>query len=102
MTVTLHGLPTASDLLITVASPPSPQCPPFVGGYTFDAQAPVPPATSITYGNFPAMGNGPSSLCIFSTVAIVVKDNANNTLAQKTIHPTITLGSDNPQTVTIP
>jgi hypothetical protein len=102
MTISLNGLPSASDLLITVASPPSPQCPPFVGGYSFDAQAPVPPATSTTLGNFPAMGNGPSNLCIFSTVTIVVKDNANNTLAQKTIHPTITLGADNPQTVTIP
>jgi hypothetical protein len=102
MTVTLNGLPTATDLAITVASPPSPQCPPFVGGYSFDAQAPTPPATSVTLGNFPAMGNGPSSLCIFSTVTIAVKDNANNTLAQKTIHPAITLGSDNPQAVVIP
>jgi hypothetical protein len=102
MTITLNGLPTATDLAITVASPPSPQCPPFVGGYSFDAQAPVPPATSTTLGNFPAMGNGPSSLCIFSTVTIAVKDNANNTLAQKTFHPAITLGSDNPQAVTIP
>ncbi|MDQ2866143.1 MAG: hypothetical protein M3R51_07945 [Candidatus Eremiobacteraeota bacterium] len=102
MTVTLNGLPTATELLFAVSAPPNPSCASFSGGYMFSAPAPVPPSDAVTLRRFPAMGNGTSSACLFTTVALTVKDNAYVTLAQKTFSIPIALGKDNPTSISIP
>jgi len=102
MTVTLNGFPSATDLTFSVMAPVSPACPGFSGGYMFDAPAPSQHSKSIILGNFPAMGNGPSSNCLFSTITVIVRDNSYVTLAQKTVHIPIVLGQDNPTSITVP
>jgi len=62
----------------------------------------APASGSLTLRNFPAMGAGTVSQCVFSTVEVVVADASNTTLADKTFHLTITLGHDNPTTLVVP
>jgi hypothetical protein len=102
MTIVLDGFPSAAVLNFSVMAPVNPACPGFEGGYSFNAPAPVPPSKTITLGNFPAMGNGQSSLCLFTTVSVTVQDGSGTTLAQKTVEIPIRLGHDNPTTIAIP
>ena len=102
MTIAVNGLPTAAGIQASVATPSSPDCSGFNAGYFFDLDVPTPPATNITYSNWPAMADGPSSACIYSTIVLTVRDNAGNTLAQKTTHVPISLGKDNPLAIALP
>ena len=102
MTITLSGLPTAAGILASVATPSSPDCSGFNAGYFFDLNVPTPPATSITYSRWPAMADGASSACVYSTIVLTVSDNSGNTLARKTTQVPISLGQDNPLAIAIP
>lgn len=100
LTVMLNGLPTATGLAFSVRAPSGTACPGFEGGYSMDWGRLT--SSSVTLRNFPAMGAGALSQCLFSTVEVVVSDAANNTLADKTFQLTIALGRDNPTTLAIP
>ncbi len=100
LTVTLNGLPTANSLRFSVQAPAGSGCPGFQGGYSF-GWGPLT-SNSITLRNFPAMGAGSLSQCVFSTVEVVVSDAANATLADKTFHVPIVLGHDNSTTLVLP
>ena len=100
LTVTLKGLPTATNLRFLVQAPAGAPCPGFQGGYWMYWTAPA--SGSLTLRNFPAMGAGTVSQCVFSTVEVVVTDASNTTLADKTFHLTITLGHDNSTTLVVP
>jgi hypothetical protein len=100
LTVTLNGLPTATNLWFTVQTPAGASCPGWEGGYSF-GWGPLT-SSSVTLANFPAMGAGSLSQCVFSTVEVVVSDAANTTLADKTFPFTIALGHDNSTTLTVP
>ncbi len=102
MTITLNGLPTATQLHFAVLAPAAASCSSFEGGYSWYWTAPVAPARTLTLGNFPAMGNGSSSACVFSTVSVTALDASNVTLAQKTVVLPIAIGKDNPGNITIP
>lgn len=100
LTVTLNGLPTANDLRFSVQAPAGAGCPAFQGGYSFN-WGPLA-SNTITLRNFPAMGAGSLSQCVFSTIEVVVSDAANATLADKTFHVPIALGHDNSTTLVVP
>ncbi len=100
LTVTLKGLPTATNLRFLARAPAGAACSGFQGGYWMYWTAPA--SGSLTLRNFPAMGAGTLSQCVFSTVEVVVADAANRTLADKTFHLTITLGHDNSTTLVVP
>jgi hypothetical protein len=104
MTIALNNLPTATELAFTVSTPSNPACSGFQAGYTFywDEPAGAALGQTVTLRNFPAMGNGNSAACLFTSVAITVTDSANATLAQKTTTIPITLGTDNPTTISLP
>ncbi len=100
LTVTLNGLPTADSLRFSVQAPAGAPCPGFQGGYSFQ-WGPLT-SNSLTLRNFPAMGAGALSQCVFSTIEVVVLDAANATLADKTFHVPIALGQDNSTTLVVP
>lgn|GEM_PF-4338920 len=102
MTVTLNGFPTAATLIFTVSAPASDHCPSFEGGYSFQWDVAAAPATQTVLHNFPAMGSGPLSGCLFSTVTVDVRDASYTSLATKTVSLPISLGQDNPSRITIP
>jgi hypothetical protein len=100
LTVTLNGLPTATGLEFSVRAPSGAPCPGFQGGYSF-GWGPLT-SSSVTIVNFPAMGAGAVSQCVFSTVEVIVTDAANTTLADKSFQLTIALGQDNSTTLVVP
>jgi hypothetical protein len=102
MTVTLNGLPSAATLNFTVSAPANENCPSFEGGYSFQWDVATAPATRAVLHDFPAMGAGPLSGCLFSTVTIDVRDSSYTSLATKTVALPIALGQDNPSSITIP
>jgi hypothetical protein len=99
-TVTFDDLPTVTNLGFTVKAPAGVSCPPFEGGYSFGWSPVSPP--KLTLVNFPAMGSGPLSGCVFSTVDVTAYDAEGRTLATKSLHLSIALGHDNPVTVSLP
>lgn len=101
LTITLNGLPTAKQFQFTFHAPPGSDCPGFEGGYTQGWDVAAPPAPTVIR-NFPAMGNGPSGSCIFSTVDVQITDAANTTLLEKAITLPIVLARDNPIAITLP
>ena len=101
MTIALSGLPSASVLLFSVSAPASASCPSFEGGYSFQWDVAASRGPTVIE-NFPAMGNGPLSACIFSTVSITVSDASNAKLASKTVQLPIAVGQDNPSAISVP
>lgn len=102
MTVTLSGFPSAATLNFTVSAPANQNCPSFEGGYSFQWGVASPPATQTVLRDFPAMGAGPLSGCLFSTVTVDVRDASYTSIATKTVSLPISLGKDNPSSITIP
>lgn len=100
LTVTLNGLPTATNVMFSVRAPAGAPCPGFQGGYSFN-WGPLT-SNSLTLRNFPAMDAGSSDQCPFSTIEVVASDAVNTTLADKTFHVPIALGRDNPTTLVLP
>lgn len=101
MTITLNGLPTATQLAFDVSAPATADCMSFEGGYHFQWDVAAPPAATVLQ-NFPAMGSGPLSACVFSTVTVSAADASDTVLAQKTVQLPIVLGKDNPAEITLP
>jgi len=98
MTIVLDNLPTAATLSFAVSAPPGSGCSGFEGGYMFDWDVPSG-ATSVTLHNFPAMGAGGLSACLFTAVSVTVRDGSYAPLTQQTATIPITLGQDNPTTI---
>ena len=99
LTVKLNGLPTATDVRFTVQAPVGAPCSEFQAGYGFEWSV---TSSTFTLRNFPAMGAGPSSQCVFSTVEVLVTNTAGTTLADKIFHLAIALGHDNSTTLILP
>ena len=102
LVVTLDGLSSATDLLFTVSAPAGSGCTGFAAGYSFGSEAPPAGSSSITLLNFPALGNGPTNACVFSTVKVAAQNVSGQTIARKTVSLPIKIGRDNSTAITLP